>query len=303
MDLALLVAAAAFAMRRTADTQARLGSFVVLPPLLSLAYRFAALVLIALWSLTAVPALPSLLVLSSAISLLLLHLQTAQTLFGLLSTLAWAVGYDAASAALAGEELSASTVMLATLMALTPLLRLLLGNCWQLRSVYFSALGLLLWLCSSRLPPPAIALLLPQGLSLLDGRSGGVDPRGVGHWWSAAAVPAAVHLTLFLLLSALSSALSTGSDFPGPGLGFDLAEDISCLGEWLWSCGGLRLGKQAAEAVRVAASAVGIPWSPAGSLDAKSDAKSDVSASRISEAEAILFVQRSLMNSKSKRAP
>ena len=300
MDLALLAAAAVLAVHRAADNQARLGSFVVLPPLLSLACRGAALGLVALWSLAAVPALPSLLVLGSAGSLLLLHLQGAQTLFSLLSTLAWAVGYDAAAAALAGEEPSSSTLLLATLMALMPLLRLLLGNGWQLRSVYFSFMGLLLALCCPRLPPPDV--VLPRGFYPLDGRGWGLEPLGGGHGLSGMVAPVAVHAATFLVLNILSSALSPGSDSPGPSIGFDVTEDLSSLGEWLRSSGGLRLGKQAAEAVRIAASAVTVPWGEAGCQDQRIDTKS-APASRISEAEAILFVQRSLMHSKSKRAP
>lgn len=282
MDLVLL-AAVVFAARRSADTHGKLASFVVLSPGPALACRLAALGLLALWTQTTVPTLPSLLVLASAGSLLLAHLQAAQTLFGLLSSLAWAVGYGAVEEALSGQEPSRALVLLAAAMALAPLLRLLLGNGWRQRSLYLSSLGLLLLLCCGRLPHPALAPLLSLGPAL--------PPL--------AAV--AVHASMFLLLHAVQASLGP-ADGPGASLGFDLAEDLGWLSGRLRCCG-LGLGRRVDEAMRVAVADMTSRWRSVACVGSAAERRSESSPSRISEAEAILFVQRSLQNSKTKRAP
>ena len=358
------------------------SSYIRVPlTLLALSRAIAAVLLLLLYnccrpSLSPLPTLPTLSTLSTlpsslphaapslyfqlytllcAASLSLIHLQSAQLLFSLLTALCWLGPFEAisshlilssssSSSASPPSSYAAQTYLLSALqLILLPLLRLNLGNLWQLRSLSFSLTAFLLvasyfycihtplcsldndssFLSSYRLP--LSVCVYPAARNIDSSFLSSYSYSSSSSRTALAMTAAMYHISFYLLLSSLIHllSLSSGEIDDGGSSAYSFSHyDFS----WLATKASLQrivsnslalrshlfspppsstLEPQAeGKGSKLCSSSGGISPSLDGTAPSSSGSTSLNSSSggSITEAEALDFVHRSLLHSKTKRA-
>lgn len=145
MDALSLILGLVVSATRTIYSHFTLSSYVRVSLLSLLATRVYAFFLasITLYAILESDLYPYLnvLLLFNAISLCLLQFQVSQFLFSLLCTISWYGILEISLTAIARQNIKLGVLLSAMALGITPAFRSLVGNNWQMRSVYFWLLG------------------------------------------------------------------------------------------------------------------------------------------------------------------